>query len=82
MTVLFMFVDDGGLLAGSTEAGRASYAYPTSGYADRAKKKPAVVAREMVQADEYRPTEGKIATQIAERDSRWMDKLKKEGTEA
>lgn len=54
MAIVFNLESDGGFLAGDTETGFTSYAYPTSTHADFAKRQPgaqAKIAAEMMEVE-------------------------------
>ena len=49
MTIIHKFDDKGGFIAGDLASGRATYAYPTSTHAARAKRTPEIIANAMMQ---------------------------------
>lgn len=51
MTIKFKILPDGGFVAGDTESGLTSYAYPSSPYAISARKNPAKVAATMIRGE-------------------------------
>lgn len=46
--IKFNFTNEGGFVAGDTDTGHTSYAYPASIHAKQAKREPAKVAAEMM----------------------------------
>jgi hypothetical protein len=48
MAIQFKLLADGGFVAGDTETGRTSYAYPTSPHATMARTMPERIAAEMI----------------------------------
>jgi hypothetical protein len=48
--ITFKLLPDGGFVAGDTDTGRASYAYPTSSHATIARTMPARIAAEMMES--------------------------------
>jgi len=46
--IVHRLLDCGAFVAGDTDTGETSYAYPTSDHARRAKRYPDLVAREMI----------------------------------
>ena len=51
MTVQFKLLADGGFVAGDSESGMTSYAYPSSPHAVAAKKHAELVAEEMLASE-------------------------------
>ncbi|MCW2242223.1 hypothetical protein [Azospirillum canadense] len=74
MTILYMHTPEGGFLAGDTETGLTSYAYPTSSDATKAKRNPAKVAAEMM-ANETASSR-RAVPDAAARDAEWMGRLR------
>ena len=55
MSIMYHLDSDGGFSAGDTDTGITAYAYPTSAYANRAKRDPEKVARDMLAREGNRP---------------------------
>ncbi|NUB25743.1 hypothetical protein [Azospirillum brasilense] len=73
MAILFMRTPEGGFLAGDTETGLTSYAFPTSTHATRARKHPAKIAAEMM-ASETASSRSAVPGAAA-RDAQWLEQL-------
>lgn len=52
MTIAYRLLPDGGFVCGDTQTGLTSYAYQTSTHAERARRHPKLVAREMCGAED------------------------------
>ena len=83
MTILYHRYPDGGFLAGDTDTGRASYAYPSSPHATRARLAPDLTARKMCAAENDLP-DALIAfcPGVLTRNAGWIELLKREGKSA
>lgn len=51
MTILHMHTTDGAFIAGDSETGLTSYAYPSSEFAEKARRTPTKVAAEMMESE-------------------------------
>ncbi len=49
--VTYQLMTDGAFVAGDTETGRTSYAYPTSANAAGARRRPLLIAKRMIAAE-------------------------------
>jgi hypothetical protein len=79
MAILFKHDDAGGFLAGDTVTGRCAYAYPTSDLATQARRRPDAIAINMVRQENacWTRTDTPIGREIAARDARWLDELRR-----
>ncbi|UKJ74527.1 hypothetical protein [Azospirillum brasilense] len=74
MAILFMHTPEGGFLAGDTETGLTSYAYPTSTHATRARNHPGKVAAEMMTSETA--SSRRAVPDAAARDAKWLEQLR------
>ena len=54
MTIVYKLCSDGSFVAGDTETRKTAYAYPTSPYAEHAKRKPDEVAQSLLSCESWR----------------------------
>jgi hypothetical protein len=54
MTILFKLDGQGGFTCGDNETGKTAYAYPTSPYAENAKRDPMSVAQSLLNDESWR----------------------------
>jgi hypothetical protein len=51
MTIMYKILPDGSFVAGDSESGLTSYAYPSSEYATKARRNPTEVASAMIKSE-------------------------------